>query len=232
MDHVTRGFLAICAYHAICGCGGTDVHFGLLLPYTGSWPVGQSISGAALVAVEDANTILAPWNRTLRFIWHDTKCHKSNGLKEVVDLYFKLRPDFHAYIGGGCDVVCEPGGLLAAAWSIPMVSWGCSSTDLSNKDDYPTFARLVGPHHKMTGMFARLFDEFNWHAVGIMASSEVVWQLAAHAIKLDLQYRGTEVREFHSFDPGHVNIVGKEKQLIVDIIKDLRRKVRSEYSLF
>ena len=44
-----------------------------------------------------------------------------------------------AVIGAGCSVVCQPVSLLAAAWNIPIVSYSCSSSSLSNKRTYPTF---------------------------------------------------------------------------------------------
>ncbi|XP_038050160.1 atrial natriuretic peptide receptor 1-like [Patiria miniata] len=211
-------------------CVGSDDHedivLGLLLPFSGQWPVGRYIAGAMTVAVDninrDPNLLLG---RNLTFIWNDTRCVGKVGLYEAVNLWLNVRR-LHAFIGGGCDVVCEPVGLLASAWNLPMISWGCSSLQLSNKDDYNTFTRTVGPYTKMAPMFSRIMSSYGWGRAVILTSSENVWQTTSYAVKLDLESNGFTVSNFVTFSPGHENISGREQKQHVDIIKDAKESAR------
>ncbi|XP_002733692.2 atrial natriuretic peptide receptor 1-like [Saccoglossus kowalevskii] len=185
-----------------------NITIGVLLPWTGSWSIGRSIGGAVSVAVDyiNSNHNILP-NRTLQFVWKDTGCTEKQGLTEAVNLWSTTQP--HALIGGGCDEMCEPVGLLASSWNIPMVSWGCTSSYLSDKFEYETFARTVGPYTKTGRMFVEIMKYYNWTRVAILSSTSHMWQLTSHDILLDLQDYGIEVVTFHTFDPGNEHISEK-----------------------
>ena len=206
-----------------------DVNLLVLIPWSGSWPVGKSMASAIPIALEDVNSRsqLLP-NRTLRYVWNDTRCDAGDGLYEMVNMWMTLRENLHAIIGGACDVVCEPAGLLAGKWNIPMVSWGCSSSVLSNRVAYPTLTRTVGPSTKMGPVFVALMKHWGWTRCGILTSSQNVWQLTAHQVKIDLENANATVGEFYTFDPGHMNITGKEKTKHKDLLRDFSKKVRSK----
>ncbi|XP_022107598.1 atrial natriuretic peptide receptor 2-like [Acanthaster planci] len=203
-----------------------DIVLGLMLPFSGQWPVGRYIAGAMTVAVDDVNSnenLLK--GRNVTFIWNDTTCAGKNGLYQAVNMWLYVHR-LHAFIGGGCDVVCEPVGLLASAWNLPMVSWGCSSLVLSNKDDYNTFVRTVGPYTKMARMFTKIMRSFSWTRTVILTSSENVWQTTSYAVKLDLESEGILVSDFFTFNPGHENITGREKMQHRDVIVDAKESAR------
>ncbi|XP_077977730.1 atrial natriuretic peptide receptor 2-like [Glandiceps talaboti] len=215
---------------SMLNCDGQDddIVLGLMIPWTGSWPVGRRIASAFLVALDEINnsTSILP-NRTISFVWNDTQCNAMEGLREVVDLWTHVKP-LHAIIGPGCDIVCEPAALLASAWAIPMISWGCEVSTLSNKDEYPTFARTVGPYPKTGPMFVATMNYFNWKRIAILASTEHTWQLASHAIKLDLEDAGIHVVVFYQFEPGNEHITGREKaehRYILEQTKEIARIV-------
>ena len=86
-------------------------------------------------------------------------------------------------IGDGCSVVCQPVSLLAAAWGIPVVSWGCSSSTLSNKNIYPTFTRTKGTWMSLGPVFSALADTMGWNTVAILTSPEDVFRLAGVSAK-------------------------------------------------
>ena len=65
-----------------------------------------------------------------------------SGFKTAVEAWSETA-DLDGFLGFHCSVVCQPVGLLAASWNIPMVSYFCSSGALSDKEIYPTFTRLT-----------------------------------------------------------------------------------------
>ena len=101
--------------------------------------------------------------------------------------------DLDAFIGPGCSVACEPVGLLAAAWKIPLVSWAASSATLSNKDAYPTFTRVEATWLDLAPVFDSLTDVFNWSRIGIITTQEDVYRLTAIAIMEEMQKSGKKV---------------------------------------
>lgn len=207
-----------------------DINLGLLLPFSGvEKDIGQSIAGASIIAIENINS--NPYllhNREIKYTWLDSACSAGKGLYKTVDLWAASGKNLNALIGGYCDVVCEPVGLLAGYWNIPILSYGCSSSKLSNKNDYPTLARTVGPYTKLGPMFIGLSRYFNWRRIAIIASSENVWQLTAFELKVELEKDGVFIPSFLTFDPGHTDITGKEKALHSQILKDVKKVARSE----
>ena len=63
--------------------------------------------------------------------------------------------------------MCQPVSLLAAAWDVPVVSFSCASSLLSDKSVYPTFSRVVAPWAALAPMFDNLADQFGWSRVGM-----------------------------------------------------------------
>ncbi|XP_033122599.1 atrial natriuretic peptide receptor 3-like [Anneissia japonica] len=201
-----------------------DVVLGVLLPYTGSWPIGPKIASAAAIAVDDIQkdkSLLQ--NRSIGFIWNDTHCDAGDGLYEVVDFWsHESVLHLHGFIGGGCDSVCEPTGLLSAAWNLPMISWGCTSTSLSNKLEYPTFVRTVGPYYKAAPMIVEIFHRFDWSRAAILCSSEHVWQLTSSEVRNHLEDAGVFISQYVSFDPGtESSVIGEDDPHFISLKKTI-----------
>ena len=82
------------------------------------------------------------------------------GFKAAVQAWSEIA-DVDGLVGFGCSIVCQPVGLLAASWNIPMVSFFCASGSLANKETYPTFTRtcpnMVG---LLPGAYAATIDAF------------------------------------------------------------------------
>ena len=209
--------------------GDEDIVLGLLLPFSGERPIGRYIAGAMTIAVEviNNNDTLLP-GRNLSFVWNDTECVGKVGLHETVDLFLTVRK-LHGFIGGGCDEVCEPAGLLASAWNLPMVSWGCSSIHLSSKNTYNTLARTVGPYNKMAPLFSKVMQHYGWTRAYIFTSSESVWQTASFSVKLNLEANGIFVAGFVTFNPGSENIHGRETFTKLEIVKAAKDLSRSKH---
>ena len=116
-----------------------------LAPLSGEWDVGQTTAAAMPIAVEDINNDpnLLP-NHELQFVFGNTNCSVNTALPLVMNFWATKKRNVDAFIGGGCNRVCEYISLLAGKWNLPVISWGCMSGHLSNRKTFPTFVRTVG----------------------------------------------------------------------------------------
>ena len=186
-----------------------EVKIGVLLPMTGYWPIGKTSASAITIAVDRINedqTLLPGYNMT--FLWNDSMCLAAEGLNQAVE--FRIA-GVDAIIGDGCDIICGPAAILASSWNLPMVSWGCESPTLSEKSIYQTFARTVGSFSKMGKLFLSVFRYFKWKSIGILASTESIWQLAMSGLMKDFLENDIEIRYLHTLSPGHVLVTEREE---------------------
>lgn len=186
-----------------------EVKIGVLVPMTGYWPIGKTSASAITIAVDKINrdpTLLLGYNMT--FLWNDSMCLAAEGLNQAVE--FRIS-GVDAIIGDGCDIICEPAAILAASWNLPMISWGCESSKLSEKSIYSTFARTVGSFSKMGGLFMSVLGYFKWKSIGIIASTESIWQLAMTGLMKVFLQHDIDIRYIHTLNPGHVLVTEREE---------------------
>lgn len=122
-----------------------NITIAALAPMTGEWDVGRTTAAAMPIAVEDINNdpSLLP-NHRLQFVFGNTNCSPNTALPLVMNFWAQQKRGVDAFIGGGCNRVCEYISLLAGKWNLPVISWGCMSAHLSNRNTFPTFVRTVG----------------------------------------------------------------------------------------
>ncbi len=96
-------------------------------------------------------------------------------------------------IGDGCSSVCQPQALLSAAWGIPMISWGCTSPALSNKEIYPTFTRVDTTFVAFAPVLDAMLDFFGWTRIAIVTTPEDIWKLTADAVGHKMETSGKKV---------------------------------------
>ena len=123
------------------------VHIGLLLPMVGRFDEGARIAGAAQLAVDRVNNDEALFpGYVLKFMWNNSGCSARQGLAALGKLMDRQRESaatsggdsrLNIVIGPGCSSACEPAAYLAESKKIPLISWGCTSPALSNKEEYP-----------------------------------------------------------------------------------------------
>ncbi|XP_037958924.1 guanylate cyclase 32E [Teleopsis dalmanni] len=75
----------------------------------------------------------------------------------------------------GPDESCTYEALLASAWNIPMISFKCSDSIVSNKDIFHTFARTLAPASKVSKSVISLLNAFHWKIFSIIVSSRPIW---------------------------------------------------------
>ena len=106
------------------------------MPLSGSGDRGKRIAGAAALAVESANAdkSLLPGFQ-LEYSSADSGCSAQQGLKAMGELLSGVS-SVDAVIGPGCSSACEVTGYLAGGQGLPQISWGCTASSLSNKEQY------------------------------------------------------------------------------------------------
>ena len=207
--------------------------FGLLFPWQGFVPVGSHSAGAVTIALEEIQNdtttfaLLHSGGHRINFTWADTECEESVGLPLITDMYFGIHYEpVDAFIGPGCSVICEPGGHLITDWAIPMISWGSTSSAMSDKILYPTFARTIAPNWRSANFFVKTLLNFDYERVAIFYSSDNVWSLTAVYLKAEFESAGIEVAVYVMFQAGEN---GKENEK--EELRIAAEKTRGMYSL-
>ena len=86
----------------------SELRLAVLLPITGSWPVGAGLIGAVALAVEAVNSDPRILNgRRLSFFWGDDGCDRMTSLAAFSNL-LEQHGAIHALIGPGCSKACLP----------------------------------------------------------------------------------------------------------------------------
>ena len=155
-----------------------------LVPWTGLWPAGTAMGPAILPALKAVQELELLPGYEIEMYWSDTKCRGVLGMKKVYEIWM-INRDIDVIIGDACSAVCHPLSLLASAWNVPMVSWGCLAAVLSDKEVHPTFTRSVGLFEMQVPLYIGVMKEFGWSRVGILCSSTGAYetfgkQLLAH----------------------------------------------------
>ncbi|XP_046802914.1 guanylate cyclase 32E [Lucilia cuprina] len=131
--------------------------------------------GGLPLAVEDINKnpLLLPGKR-LSFkafdIGHTTGLYRVQPIRFMTQM---KNENVAAFIGP--DESCISEALLAAAWNIPMISFKCSDSIVSNKETFHTFARTLAPASKVSKSVISLLSAFHWQKFAIVVSSKPVW---------------------------------------------------------
>lgn len=98
------------------------------------------IKGVCYFVKKIYNSQLRKYGYEVDFTFKDSGCNSTLSLGAASDL---MNRNISAILGPSCSVGCLPVGLLATFENIPMISFGCSSGELSDKAIYPTFARTM-----------------------------------------------------------------------------------------
>ncbi|XP_066910581.1 resact receptor-like isoform X2 [Clytia hemisphaerica] len=161
---------------------------GVLLPYSlgkaqmTAYYSGSFYASAMFIAIDDVNnnTDLLP-NHKLELIWADTKCD----WKETIQLQLNMMKDLQvdAFIGGGCEG-CEATARNAGAENLPFISHMCQEQSLSNKVDYPTFARTEPIGRQLTPAIKELLKHFKWNKFALIGENSTMYEKAFDNIKL------------------------------------------------
>ena len=144
-------------------------------------------------------------------------------MKAVLDMWASLG-ELDAIIGDTCSVVCQPLGLLSAAWNIPQVSNDCTSDALSDTKTYPTFTRVVAGYMNYIHVQSKILKIFNFTGVALVTETAELFKLMADYGKNYFEAQGQEVI-YKVFSTTAAVKDGKEI-VLPDKIEKLRQIVR------
>ena len=185
-------------------------------------------TAAIVVALEDIYASgLLPSSYKVNWTWRDTGCSNPQATIELEKLYATFNGELHGILGDVCSSVCQTAGLLAAAWNVPIISFLCTLTSLSDKTIYPTFARVGGTTATVIPIAKHFFKYFNWTRIAIISDATPVHSTASDSYAEILKNSGNIVYRYTVatvYDTGTV-IVPYIKPFL-QVLNDIKSKAR------
>ena len=179
---------------------------GLFVPWTGSWPVGTRLASAAPIAIDEINnntTLLRDYE--LQFIWSDCGCSKVMSAGGTVEF---VKKNISVIIGPYCSKGCVPSGLIAGYYNVPMITYSCSTSELSKKSEYPTTARTFAYARTneivLFDNAVKMIKHFGWKMFTIITELSSPWLEIGTRFMRDGYKQGLTVREIR-FNPNDVD---------------------------
>ncbi|XP_067672620.1 speract receptor-like isoform X2 [Haliotis asinina] len=150
---------------------------------------GSFISGALTYAIEEVNndSSILP-NYTLDYVIAETHGNERKSIEETVLLREK---NISVYLGP--QETCVHEGRIAAAFNLPMISYYCAQTEVSNKLEYPTFARTKPTDSQISKSLVSILKLFNWNKVTFLHSNRTSYVDTADTICKLLKEYGINV---------------------------------------
>ena len=197
-----------------------------LIPWTGRYAPGLTMGPVILKALDNiiARNLLPGYEIAL--YWRDTQCHQLTGVIKLIDIW-KREPDLDVIIGDACSVVCYPASLLASAWNIPIISWGCTQQSLSDKTTHPTFSRVSPSGEDKVMILTKIVIMFGWKRVGLISDLSQLYKEMSKRLLSELRQRNITV--FYYFvhqvqDPENFN--GYESSQFENAVLSIKNEVR------
>ncbi|XP_031575273.1 speract receptor-like isoform X2 [Actinia tenebrosa] len=205
-----------------------NITIGLLLPYLSAYGYGDSYSAgkysapAITVALDRINKDpdLLP-NHHINFVWQDTKCNEEMSISQMTE-FVEQRVD--AFIGFACT--CNTQARIAASLNKMLISPYCTSSDVSDKQLYPTFVRTIPDDGSLGPSVVAILDYFNWNEVGLMSEEKQTWNTRAQFIENYLKQSGKKVN-IHELTPTELSYDPvKDESTIKNLLEKMKTRSR------
>lgn len=214
---------------------------GLFVPWTGSWPVGTRLASAAPIAIDEINNnsaLLPGYN--LQFIWSDCGCSKVMSAGGTVEF---VKKRVSAIIGPYCSKGCVPSGLIAGYYNVPMITYSCSSSELSKKSEYPTTARTFAYARTneivLFDNTVKMIKHFGWKMFTLITELSSPWSEIGTRFMRDVYKQGLSVREinYNPNDVDYYDVTNAAKNTAAEnyrkkVLDDAKARGRSMYSYY
>ena len=102
----------------------------------------------------------------------------------------------HGFIGytgftSGNGILCVTVAKNAAARNLPLFSASCTRAQLSEKKEFPTFARTAGINNEVTSMVVALFEKLGWKKFALVYQNNHLYRSIYNALH-DIVASGTK----------------------------------------
>ncbi|XP_035208343.1 guanylate cyclase 32E-like, partial [Stegodyphus dumicola] len=165
----------------LCDTSKPNVTIGFLSSFK---DIGKLIAGAVPLAVDMVNVDpeLLP-DHNLRFIFHNSGSPDSSHYESPMSIRKMTQMKQEGVVAFiGLDQGCEHEALVAAAWDMPMISYKCSDSKVSNKDIFTTFARTLPPSSKVSKSLISLLKHFDWTKLMLLVANNTSDKSVAEAL--------------------------------------------------
>lgn len=205
------------------------IRLGVPIPWSGdNWDAGPRFASGITIAVEKINkdpTLLAGYN--VSFVWGDSKCDEKASIGVMTDMLKDEELPVNALIGPACSDGCKSGSFLSDHLNIPMVSYGCAASFLSETKRFPNFARTVGVYSKSGQIFVALMKHHGWDRLAILTPTSGIWSSIMNGVRRDIETaEALQVSYFQNFNKDSVT-----DDFLKRILKDASTKAHSEFHI-
>lgn len=144
---------------------------------------GPVISGAISYAISkiNANDSLL-MGRKLQLLYNDTF---GETLKGTTALLYQWKEGAVAFFGP--EDSCDVEATIAAALDLPMISYKCADSKVSNKDFYSTFARTHPPDIQVVRSVIALLTYYKWKKFSIISENNNLYLTVANNLQAQAQ---------------------------------------------
>ncbi|KAL8623375.1 hypothetical protein ACOMHN_065909 [Nucella lapillus] len=216
------------------GCEGAvkDLYIMGFFPHSGSWYGGESLQPAVSLTFDQINSMCAVKGYRLHLIPSDTKCDAGLAIYELFQL-LAASPVKVAIVGAGCSFVSETLARSSRHWNLVQLSYASISPSLSDKSQFPKFARVSAPETITNPARLRLCQHFGWKRVATISQSLDLFSKTVVDLVLKMEKRNMTVlrSEIFTDDPTLQvrNLMEHDCRIIVGLFyEDNARKVFCE----
>ncbi|XP_025080932.1 atrial natriuretic peptide receptor 1-like [Pomacea canaliculata] len=184
--------------------GPSNLTMGIFLPLTGAKVLSKEGLAVVKWTVEQLNrdptyTELRKHSLFFNYLLEDTKCDSDEGVyrfSQMISLQTQAASRIDAIIGPSCDDVCRLLGGQARIWDVPLISFGCESSILSDRRRYPTFLRTTGTFDEMQQFIEKILTHFGWNRLTLVHGQDTVWLETSDDFQAQFQTHNFETRQF------------------------------------
>ena len=132
---------------------------------------GSSCEAITRVAVNNLNeNFLHDKNYEIIFKSYDTSSVSSQGIRSLST----AREDFNMFgiLGAFDDLTSSSMALSSTLYLYPQISYGSRANSLSNRTEYPLFARVIPPYNAEGKAISLLIQLYGWKNIGVIYSGD------------------------------------------------------------
>ncbi|KAL5268537.1 hypothetical protein ACHWQZ_G002422 [Mnemiopsis leidyi] len=165
-------FTVVCVLSEVYSNTPVTIKMGILLSGNG-WKTGNDSYPAVAVAIKDLEEKSKTWDLPLKI---ETQIEYSycSEAKSYAAAYALLQWGAKVIIGPACTTACLPVSLMAKEYDVPVISYACSGTALSDNETYPNFARTSETLSGASKLLMRVFGRWSFKLYSIMTTTEKI----------------------------------------------------------